>query len=100
MSDYFEKTLRRHARIAILRFCEAAPQYTTNVSMLEELLPTVGIQFTRDQIVTEAQWLKEQGFVDLGEAGEFITLIATKRGVEIAQGRATHPEIKRPAPGA
>lgn len=98
MSDYLA-TLRRHARIAILRFAADAPQYTTNVSMLEELLPTVGIQMTRDQIITELGWLAEQGFVDVGQAGSFITCKATRRGVEIAEGKARHPDIKRPAPG-
>lgn len=99
MTDYHE-TLRRHARIAILRFAADAPSYTTNVSMLEELLPQVGIQFTRDQILTETAWLEEQGFVTCAGAGEFVTLTATRRGVEIAEGRARHEGIKRPSPRA
>ncbi|MGD1880836.1 MAG: hypothetical protein ACFB11_00760 [Paracoccaceae bacterium] len=97
MSDYAQE-LRRHARIAILRFVEDAPRYTTNVSMLATLLPRVGIQYTRDQITTEAHWLKEQGLIEVTETGDFIVLVGTNRGIEIAQGIAVHPEIKRPRP--
>ncbi|GAB5433150.1 MAG: hypothetical protein EpisKO_25200 [Epibacterium sp.] len=92
--------LRKHARIAILRFLEDAPRYTSNVSMLATQLPRVGIAFTRDQVTTEAHWLKEQGLVDLEDHAGFVVIAATTRGVEIAQGIARHPEIQRPRPGA
>ena len=96
----YSATLRQHARIAILRFLEDAPQYTLNVSMLTSQLPLIGIAFTRAQVVTELAWLKEQGLVETEETGAFIVAIATTRGVEIAQGIARHPEIQRPKPGA
>jgi len=96
----YSDTLRQHARIAILRFLEDAPRYTSNVSMLTSQLPLIGISFTRDQVVTELAWLKEQGLVETEETGAFIVAIATTRGVEIAQGIARHPEIQRPKPGA
>ncbi|TMV09835.1 hypothetical protein FGK63_01835 [Ruegeria sediminis] len=95
----YSDTLRRHARIAILRFLEEAPRYTSNVSMLATQLPLVGIAFTRDQVVTEITWLTEQGMVVTETSGDFIVVTATTRGVEIAQGVARHPEIQRPRPG-
>lgn len=98
MSDY-NALLRQHARIAILRFTEGAPRYTSNVSILVSALPRVGIHFTRDQVVTELTWLAEQGMVETEANGDFITVTATTRGVEIAQGIARHPEIQRPRAG-
>ncbi|MCW8843358.1 MAG: hypothetical protein OQK00_08090 [Rhodobacteraceae bacterium] len=100
MSSYSD-TLRKHARIAILRILEGAPRYTSNASMMQTILPAVGISFTRAQIVTELAWLEEQGMVETEEHREgFVVATATVRGVEIAQGIATHPEIQRPRPGA
>ncbi|NRB18327.1 VpaChn25_0724 family phage protein [Parasedimentitalea psychrophila] len=96
----YSDTVRQHARIAILRFLEDAPRYTSNVSMLASQLPLIGIAFTRAQVVTELAWLKEQGLVETEETGAFIVATATTRGVEIAQGIARHPEIQRPKPGA
>lgn len=98
MTSYAE-SLRQHARIAILRFCEAAPDYTTNVSLLADQLPNIGITFSRDQVISELHWLRDQGFVTLKEFEGFVTVRATQRGVDIALGKARHPEIKRPRPG-
>lgn len=100
MTSYAE-TLREHARIAILRFLEAAPKYTSNVSMLAAQLPVVGIAFTRDQVRAELAWLEEQGLARLDtKQGSFVIATATLRGVEVAQGIARHPGVQRPGPEA
>jgi Fe2+ or Zn2+ uptake regulation protein len=96
----YSNLVRTHARIAILRFLEGAPRYTTNASMLTTALPRLGIPFTRDQVETELAWLQEQGLVETEENAGFVVATATVRGVEIAQGLATHPQIQRPRPGA
>lgn len=98
MTDYAELS-RQHARLAILCFAEAAPKYTTNASMLAQMLPRDGIAFTRDQVVTELHWLQEQGMVTLEVHGPLVIVTATVRGLEIAQGIARHPDIQRPRPG-
>jgi hypothetical protein len=99
MSSY-QDTLREHARLAILRLLEDAPRYTSNVSMMTNLLHSVGIAFTRDQIAGEVRWLSEQGLVTFDEhAAGFIVATATVRGVEVAQGIATYPGVQRPRPG-
>lgn len=99
MTDYAD-TLRRHRRIAILRFLEASATYTSNVSILTDVLngKRIGIDTSRAQTTTELHWLAEQGFVMLGGEADFLVVTATARGVDIALGRATHPEIQRPSP--
>lgn len=96
----YKDTLREHARIAILRFLEDAPKYTSNVSMLAAMLPRVGISYSRDQISGEIAWLVEQGLVTSEDHAGFMIVTATVRGVEVAQGIVRHPGIQRPRPGA
>lgn len=97
MSEYAE-TLRKHRRLAILRHLEAIPEYTGNASILQDVLRGLGLPVSRDQVVTELAWLKEQGFVTYDSGADFVVVIATARGVDIARGLATHPEIQRPGP--
>ncbi len=96
----YSDELRKHARLAILRFLEDAPRYTSNVSMLSEQLPRVGIAYTRDQVKTELHWLEEQGMVQIEDHAGFTVATGTTRGVEVAQGIARHPDIQRRRPGA
>ncbi|WP_158971974.1 VpaChn25_0724 family phage protein [Chachezhania sediminis] len=93
----YNETLRKHRRLAILRHLEACMDYTSNASILTDVLDGVGVTSSRDQVVTELAWLKENGFVTFEDAGAFLVVEATARGVEIARGRALHPEIQRPS---
>lgn len=96
----YHATLARHRRLAILRFLADSPTYTSNVSILADVLngPTIGIDTSRDQTTTELVWLAENGFVTLGGQPDFRVATATARGVDTALGRATHPDIQRPSP--
>ncbi|MFN3575382.1 MAG: hypothetical protein ACK4TJ_00120 [Tabrizicola sp.] len=96
MTDY-QETLRRHRRLAILRHLEASPEYTSNVSILQDVLAAVGLRSTCDQVTTEIVWLQEQGFV-LADGDAFLVVTATARGAEIARGVANHPGVQRPGP--
>lgn len=99
MNDYLQ-TLSKHRRLAILRFLEASPTYTSNISILTDVLNSneIGIDTSRAQTATELHWLAEQGFLTLSGTPEFLVATATARGVDIALGRASHPEVQRPSP--
>lgn len=97
MSDYGE-TLRRHRRLAILRHLAGCAEFTSNASILVDVLRGVGVASTRSQVVTELAWLAEQGLADIVDRGDFVIATATNRGVEVAQGLASHPEVQRPSP--
>jgi len=96
----YEKEIRKHRRIAILRFLKDSPGYTSNASVLADITLSLGVPSTYDQIVTEAAWLQEQGFARYDSQADYPVITATARGVEIASGIATHPEIQRPRPRA
>lgn len=96
----YHEELREHARIAILRMLEDAPKYTSNVSMMTQLLPKLGIGYSRDQVETEVRWLAEQSLLTVEDHAGFIVATATVRGVEVAQGIVKHHGICRPRPGS
>lgn len=97
MSDYGD-LVRRHRRLAILKHLQACAEYTSNGAILQSVLVGVGVPSTRDQVITELAWLREQGFVSYEDRADFVVVTATERGCELAQGLATHPEVQRPGP--
>ena len=94
----YAEELREHARIAILRLLDDAPRYTSNVSMMTDLLRAYGIDYTRDQVTGEVHWLREQGLVTTEDHVGFLVVTATVRGLEVAQGVITYPGVQRPRP--
>lgn len=97
MTDYAAER-QRHVRLAILRHLEGSTEYTSNSSILFDVLRGVGLPSSRDQVAGECAWLAEQGFVVVTGAGDFVVVKASGRGVDLAQGLATHPGVQRPRP--
>lgn len=96
MNDYADY-LRRHRRLSILRTLESAPQYKSNESLITQVLNTLGIASTRDQVRTELLWLAEQGFVTTEDVAGLLIAEATQGGQEIALGRRVHPDVEKPS---
>lgn len=94
----YRNTIIKHRRLAILRHLEACTDYTSNASILVDVLDGVGVASTRSQVITEISWLQDNGFVRFDQTGDFVVVEATTEGVEIARGLAQHPEIQRPSP--
>lgn len=95
----YAKTNRKHRRLAILRHLEMCPDYTSNVSILADVLAGLGLPSSRDQVTTEVVWLKENAMATVQENGDFMVVTATQSGAEIARGISQHPEIQRRRPG-
>lgn len=98
MASYADK-VAEHERLAILRFLDDAPQYTSNVSMLKALLPDVGLPMDRARIIDTARWLEQAGLVTCEETGSLFLLTATTRGAEVAQGLLKIDGVARRRPG-
>lgn len=94
----YSETVRLHRRLAILKHLESCAEYTSNASILTDVCNGVGVTSTRDQIIGELAWLREQGLVEYDDRADFIVVTATQRGIEIATGRATHSGVQRPRP--
>lgn len=97
MTDY-AVTRQGHVRLAILRHLEASTEYTSNSSILVDVLRGVGLPSSRDQVAGECAWLSEQGLAVVAGDDAFAVVRATGRGIDIAQGVATHPGVQRPRP--
>ena len=95
----FRDTIRKHRRLAILRFLENCAEYTSNASVLQDVCNGVGVQSSRSQIISELVWLQDNDFATYRDHGDFVVATATSSGVDIARGQATHPEIQRPRAG-
>ncbi len=94
----YAETLRRHVRITTLRLLAEQPDYALNESILRELLADFAFALTRDQLRTELAWLVEQDLVTVETVRDLQIATITKRGDEVANGRATVPGVKRPGP--
>ncbi len=99
MTDY-TADMREHRRLAILIFLQRLSNRSSNASIVTDVLnrPDVAVTSSRAQVGTEFAWLEEQGLVVLTGEGDFASATVTPRGIDIALGRAAHPEIKRPTP--
>lgn len=92
---------RRHRRLSILRILGGAPGYSSNEAILTQMVNHFGIASTRDQVRSELAWLAEQGLVKTEDLSSLLVATATQRGMDIAEGLATHPDIaRRSAPQA
>ncbi len=97
MATYLD-TFRRHMRLSILKILKDAPEYSCNDSILRDALMEFGFNPTRDVVRGQIQWLSEQGYLETQDVGKMIVAKATAAGVDIALGRALHPDIQRPSP--
>jgi len=94
----YAATLDEHRRLALLTHLANCLDYASNSEILLDVCNGLGIATSRDRLVSTLVWLNEQELVTLEDHEGFVLVSATARGVDLAQGRARHPGIKRPAP--
>lgn len=87
---------RSHLRIAILRALNDDPGKVANESMLVDLVQAVHISADRDQVRKELLWLAEQDLVVPEVSRGSMGATVTERGIMVAEGKRTHPGVKRP----
>ncbi|PWR17646.1 hypothetical protein [Zavarzinia aquatilis] len=87
-------------RITMLRLLEGLPGRAANESILTDGVRAYAIMASRDQIAAQLAWLDEAGLVTSEEVGGLTLATLTQRGVDVAQGIAQHPGVKRPSPKA
>lgn len=96
----FHNVIAEHRRLAILRILEGDARYAVNESVMQTALDRLGYSVGRDVVRTDFAWLAEQGLVTVETVHETVHVARiTSRGVDVAQGLATVPGVKRPRPG-
>lgn len=95
----YQDKLQQDRRLLVLVALMNAAGYRAASRLLLAFLESMGHTATYDQLLGELAWLQEQGFVALENNGAASIVTVTPRGLEVAQGLAHHPGVRRPAPG-
>ena len=94
----YRQLITENQRLAVLRFLKDDSDYTLNTSILQDGLTVIGLDISRDKLETEVNWLKEQGLVEIEHYRSVTVIKLTGRGLDVAEGRAVVPGVKRPRP--
>jgi hypothetical protein len=87
-------------RLVLLRMLAEDADYKVNTIILQQGLELYGHSVSRDKLHTEVAWLAEQELVKFDQLNSVKIVTLTQRGLDISQGRASVPGVKRPGPGA
>ncbi|MBU2967072.1 ArsR family transcriptional regulator [Amphritea sp. 2_MG-2023] len=96
----FAKFEQEDRRLVLLRLLAEDTDYKINSSILQQGLGMYGHSISRDKLHSEIAWLTEQDLVSYEELNSVQVVTLTQRGLDVAQGRAVVPGVKRPGPGA
>jgi hypothetical protein len=96
----FAEKLREDRRLVLLRLLAEQNGYRCNSSVLHAGLMHLGVAASRDDVVTDLAWLRDQHLLTLDEAvpGLFVARLMA-RGADVAAGNAIVPGVSRPGPG-
>ena len=95
----YDQLIAEHLRLTILRCLDDQPDYALNESLLLDLVERFGFAPSQDRLATQLAWLAEQGLIGLGGPAQCRVATLTRRGQDVARGRAHAPGVKRPRPG-
>lgn len=87
-------------RLLVLRILAEAPGYECNSSVMQMMLQNCGHAVSRDLLHTEIAWLVEQGLLTQRVIINIHVATLSVRGLDVANGRATLPGVRKPEPGA
>ncbi|AXA83701.1 hypothetical protein DCD74_02435 [Lysobacter oculi] len=95
----FAERLREDRRLVMLRILAEQPGYRANSSIMHAGLQHLGVVASRDDVRTDAHWLRDQGLISITEAAPGIEVYAlASRGSEVADGHCLVPGVSRPSP--
>jgi repressor of nif and glnA expression len=95
-----EKIMNEHQRLSILHALAAMDDYSANQSIVQTVCAQYGNKMTSDKVATHLAWLKEQGLIGTEQMGTYTIATLTNRGLDVEQGMASQPGVKRPGPRA
>lgn len=95
----YKQTLTEDRRLSILRILQDVPGASINHFVLQDALHDLGHSVSRDLILSDAAWLKEQNLVAVDELPGIWVLRLLARGDDVAKGLAFVPGVKKPVPG-
>lgn len=94
----YAKHLTKDRRLIMLRVLANSPGYSANEYSIEAVLEDLGHVISNDLLRGEIAWLAEQQLISTSQVGGVTIAKITQRGLDIARGKATHPDVQRPRP--
>lgn len=94
----YHRHLQEDRRLVILRLLLEANGHDLNSSILQSALADFGHNPSRDLLHSELAWLEEQALIKTHRVTSVLVARLTKRGADVARGRAVVPGVKRPGP--
>lgn len=97
----FSERLREDRRLVILRLLSEQQGYRLNSSNLHAGLHHLGVVASRDDVLTDVHWLRDQSLLQLEPVPEVDNLFLctlTARGFDVSNGNASVPGVSRPSP--
>jgi len=95
----FAHFLDEDRRLVILKALAAADQFRLNQHLLQSFCASLGHSVSGDKVRTDLAWLTEQGLIKTEQVLDVTIATLTRRGADVADGRARAPGVKRPLPG-
>lgn len=95
----YEESLEQDRRLTLLKALEGASAYTAAEFVLLRYCERFGHNVSSDRLRADLVWLKEQGLIKLQTPDDVYVATLTRRGLEVATGRAETPGVARPQPG-
>lgn len=94
----FDERMREDRRHLLLKLLAEQNAYRTNASMLHAGLHNVGVTVSRDVVMSDLYWLKEQALLSLEEVVPGV-LVATlsARGQDVVTGATFIPGVSKPS---
>jgi len=86
-------------RLLILKALASESDYAISDMVLRGLLSEYGHNESSDTIRVDIAWLEEQGLVTFEKVSVTTVATITERGLDVANGAARVPGIRRPRPG-
>jgi len=86
-------------RLLILKALASESDYAISDMVLRGLLNEYGHKESSDTIRVDIAWLEEQGLVTFEKVSVTTVATITERGLDVANGAARVPGIRRPRPG-
>ena len=94
----FAKFEEEDRKLVILRLLAEDNDYRVNSAILQQGIDLYGHSVSRDRLHTDLVWLAEQDLVTTENINSVLVVKLTQRGLDVANGRANVPGVRRPGP--
>lgn len=94
----FKEFVREDRLLEILLFLSVTNGYGASHYLLLTAVDRVGHAVSMDVLKADLAWLAEHGLIETQEDDGSLVARLKQRGLDVAEGRASHPGVKRPKP--